>query len=281
MSESPHGVIARPAPRLRPFVSEYAGYQMEGFEPGLHAGLPSGALTLVVSFGAPVDMVAMPDPRQRPEALFALVGGLHTAPVIIRHDGNQHGVHVQVTPLGARALFGLPARELASQVVPLDAVLGRLGDELVDRLAAAEYWVDRFAVFDDVLTQALVEPARSMRDEVGFVWRRLTASRGAATVGALASEVGWSRRHLTEQFRAEFGFPPKQLAKVLRFERARALLVAPARPSLARVAAECGYADQAHLARDWRDLAGASPSAWLDAEVFPFVQDGEVLEQAV
>jgi transcriptional regulator GlxA family with amidase domain len=71
------------------------------------------------------------------------------------------------------------------------------------------------------------------------------------------------------------------MARVMRFERARRLLVSHARPALADVAAACGYADQAHLTRDWRALAGQSPRAWLASEHLPFVQDDEVATQAV
>ena len=60
---------------------------------------------------------------------------------------------------------------------------------------------------------------------------------------------------------------------MLRFERARWMLVQNDHPSLARVAAECGYADQAHMTREWHALAGSSPSAWLADEQLPFVQD--------
>jgi AraC-like DNA-binding protein len=279
--ESPRDeqALALPMPRLRPFVGHYIGYRYVGFTPGVHAGLPSRHLTIVVSLGAPLDIVAMPHPAQRPDRMGALVGGLHVAPAMIRHDGNQYGVQLQLTPLGARALSGMPAGELASAVVPLDAVLGIRTPELVDCLATARTWADRFAALDRFLSAQLREPG-AIRPEVGFAWQRLLDSRGAARVGTLAVETGWSRRHLTEQFRIEFGLPPKALAKVLRFERAKAMLVRPVRPALARVAAECGYADQAHLARDWRELAGSSPSVWLEAEVLPFVQDGPSLEPA-
>lgn len=266
-------------PRLRPFVTRYIGYRYEGFAPGVHAGLPSRHLTFIVSLGAPLDIVALPDPAQRPDRMGALVGGLHAAPAMIRHDGNQYGVQLHLTPLGARALYGMPAGELASAVLPMDVVLGARTAELVERLAAGRTWADRFAVLDHALSAQLTAPGE-IRAEVGFAWQRLLDSRGAASVSALAADTGWSRRHLTEQFRIEFGLPPKALAKVLRFERAKAVLVRPGRPPLARVAAECGYADQAHLARDWRALAGSSPSAWLEAEVLPFVQDRAPLELA-
>lgn len=66
---------------------------------------------------------------------------------------------------------------------------------------------------------------------------------------------------------------------MLRFEHSRELLVGPARPGLATVAALSGHADQAHLAREWRAIAGVSPTAWLAAEL-PYVQDTEGLAPA-
>jgi AraC-like DNA-binding protein len=84
-----------------------------------------------------------------------------------------------------------------------------------------------------------------MKPEVGYAWQRLRESRGAVSVASLAEETGWSVRHLSAQFRR--------------------------RGILADLAAECGYYDQAHLAREFRDLAGCPPSRWL-AEEFRNVQ---------
>ncbi|MBA2445744.1 MAG: AraC family transcriptional regulator [Nocardioidaceae bacterium] len=70
----------------------------------------------------------------------------------------------------------------------------------------------------------------------------------------------------------EFGLGPKQLARVARLQRARALLVRGA--SLSLVAAQSSYADQAHLPRDWREMTGYSPKEWLREE-FPFLQDAD------
>jgi AraC-like DNA-binding protein len=272
--------IHRPAPPLRPFLESGVGYDLRGFEPGIHQGLPSRHLTLVVSFAEPLDMVAMPDPLQRPMALGALVGGLHAAPVSIRHDGTQFGMHMQMTPLGARTLLGLPAAELASTVVPLDAVFPRAG-ELVDRLASAASWAERFAIVDAAVRTALAATAsRAPRPEVAYAFHRLATAAGALDVASLAAEVGWSRRHLAQEFGREYGLAPKTMARVLRFERARWMVARPDRPSLAAVAATCGYADQAHMTRDWTELAGISPGAWLAAEALPFVQDDDQLAAA-
>ncbi len=270
-------VTATPSPRLRPYVDRYLGYRHEGFEPGLHRGLPSRYLTFIISLHDPVDIAGMPDPGQRPGAYQAFLGGLHAAPATIRHEGTQIGVSLDLTPLGARALLGLPAGALAWSVVDLDDVLGPPGRELVERLADAATWSDRFAVLDAVLARRVDEPpAAAAAPETARAWDRLVASGGTLDVRALAREVGWSRRHLSERFRLELGLPPKVAARVLRFERARRLLERPDRPGLADVAARCGFYDQAHLNREWRELAGCSPTTWM-AEELPSVQD-EVVE---
>jgi AraC-like DNA-binding protein len=262
-----------PMPALLPYVEGYLGYRLEGFAGGVHRGLPGRHLTFIISLDEPVDIAAMPDPAQSPAKLTAFVGGLHAGPAIIRHDGNQHGVAIDLTPLGTRALFGLPAAALASTVVELDDVFGPTSRELTDRLAAAGAWPERFGILDEILGRALLH-ARSLEPapDVAHAWDLLLASGGTLDVGTLASEVGWSRRHLTTRFRAEVGLAPKVAARVIRFERARRMLQHPDRPDLATVSAVCGYYDQAHLNRDWRELAGCSPTTWM-AEELPSVQD--------
>ncbi|MGH8974309.1 MAG: helix-turn-helix domain-containing protein [Acidimicrobiia bacterium] len=271
-------VTGSPAPPLRDLIGTYAGYRQEGVAQRFHRGLPSRHLTIVLSLDRPLDIATMPDPATGgPASFWALAGGLHAAPVLIRHDGYQHGVHIELTPLGARSLLGLPAGALASDVVDLGEFLGRRAVELTDRLHGAGTWTERFGIIDDVLIRAVSTARRPpvAPPEVSEAWRLLVASAGAVEVAALAGEVGWSRRHLAERFRSELGLPPKVAARVLRFERAcRLLRSSPPgrRPGLAELAAECAYYDQAHLNRDWRELAGCSPTTWM-AEELPFVQD--------
>jgi AraC-like DNA-binding protein len=109
---------------------------------------------------------------------------------------------------------------------------------------------------------------------VAHVFRRLLAAGGTVPVAALTAEVGWSARYLTDRFRTEIGLKPKEAARVTRFDRARRRLVPGVR--LADVAAGAGYFDQAHLAREFRALAGCPPSQWL-ADEFDFVQAGHLI----
>lgn len=265
---------ARPHPLLRRFVRRYDGYHLRGFPPGDHMGLPSRDLTFIVQFDTPLEMAVDPGGRAGVRRFDALLSGLHTTPAVIRHDGNQHGAQLHLTPEGARGLFGIPASEVAADAVALDAVWGATSRELVERLALAPDWPTRFAVLDEVLMRAAagrVEAPLGARPETAAVWERLVATGGQVDVRTLAAEVGWSRRHLTARFTAEYGVGPKEMARVLRFERSKAMFVRPDHPTLATIAAECGYADQAHMAREWRTLAGASPTQWLAAEQLPVI----------
>ena len=196
---------------------------------------------------------------------------MHDGPVVMSHHGWQHGLQLDVTWLGARALLGLPAGELAGDVVGQTDLLGDQAGELVERLAAAPTWRHRFWLLDTALSGLVDDGRGEPPAEVVQAWRRLTETAGNLWIGALARELGWSRRHLNSRFRREIGLPPKAATRVIRFERARRLLRSPPRPSLAETAIQCGYVDQAHLARDFRALGDLTATQWL-AE-FPSVQD--------
>jgi AraC-like DNA-binding protein len=269
----------RPAPQLRPFVEWYAGFRQAGVAPARHRGLPSPALTFILTLDDPLVVAAHSDPRQPPEEYTTLLGGLHTAPALITHEGRQSGIQIALTPLGARALLGMPAGQLANLDVDAAAVLGPFAGELRERIGERGTWARRFSVLDTLLGERVraADGAASARPEVGYAWRRLHAASGAVRVSALAAETGWSERYLNARFRAETGLSPKEAARVFRFTAARGLMAeaavcsSTARLSLADLAAECGYYDQAHLAREFRALAGCPPTQWL-AEEFRNIQ---------
>lgn len=264
-------VVHLPPPRLRPFVERAVGYRLAGFPAGTHRGLPSRHLTVVLPFDEPLRTSWLADPTGSATSFDALVGGLHRSPALIHHDGDQHGIQLDLTPAGARTLLGLPARALVSTDVEL-AELWPGAAELRDRLERCPSWSGRFTLLDaalETLAARCSHRRTGIRPETAAAWCRLAETDGAIGVAALAAEVGWSRRHLADRFRAEFGLSPKVAGRVMRFERSRVLLVRDGCTGLADVAARCGYADQAHMARDWSELAGASPTAWLAGESLP------------
>ncbi len=259
----------RPSPAMRPYAAFYSGYRQHGIPPASHRGLPSSYLTLILTLDDPLVITAHPDHRQPPGRYDTLIGGLHLRPALIEHDGRQSGVQVAVHPLGCRALLGVPAGELAGTDVDLSAVLrDDVVAELRERLHAAADWPARFAALDAALRR-LVRDRGGVHPDVAYAFDRLLDSGGRVGVAQLAAEIGWSARHLTDRFRAEIGLRPKEAARVVRFDRARRRL-APGR-RMAEVAADAGYFDQAHLAREFHAMAGIPASRWL-ADEFGFVQ---------
>mgnify|MGYP005868667299 CR=1 FL=1 len=74
--------------------------------------------------------------------------------------------------------------------------------------------------------------------------------------------LDWSRKHLASRFHEEVGLPPKTIARIARFNRAQAMAASGMGDGWADIAAACGYADQAHLTREFVALAGTTPGAW-------------------
>ncbi len=253
---------------LRPFVASMVGYRLAGFPPGVHVGMPSRHLTVILALDSGI-RVSGNGIGNEPRRFGALLGGLHTSPAHVHHDGTQFGVQLALTPLGSRALLRAPAAAFASGLVEMDDALGGVGDRLRELLALSDGWPRRFDLLSRELL-ALIDDRRSVDAPSAAAWAMLAGSRGRMPVAAVAEAVGWSRRHLTTRFAREFGPTPKLAGRVLRFEHSRELL---GRIPLADIAIRCGYADQSHLVRDWREFAGASPTQWLRDDALARVGD--------
>src|SRR5919202_4240309 len=181
--------FARPSPALRGCVSGYQGYRQAGLPPARHRGLPSPHLTLILTLDEPLTVAVHPDAGQAPGSYASLLGGLHTVPALITHDGAQSGVQVSLSPLGARRLLGMPAGELASLDVPAEAVLGSLVDEARDRMLSARTWRGRFALLDRLLLERLrAGPEGGPATAAAEGWRLLRRSGGQIGVRELAGE---------------------------------------------------------------------------------------------
>lgn len=166
-------------------------------------------------------------------------------------------LQIRLSPIAAGAVLGASA-DLTGTVASLADVWGRDAGQVEDRLRAATSWDERFRIAADVLRRRL--GTRPPADpEVVHTWRRTLTSSGRVRVDGLAGEIGWSRKRLWSRFRSQVGITPKRAAQLVRFDRAAHLLAA-GHPA-ADVAADSGYADQSHLHREVRMIAGVTPSA--------------------
>jgi AraC-like DNA-binding protein len=272
----PGSAIGLPAGELRGHVTRYIGWDATAIA-STNLATPSRSVTVIICFEHDVELTQLQAPPETGRRLRALVGGLHDEPINVRT--RSAAVRIEIEPLGARRLLGLPAGELGGLVLDLRDLWGDSVDDLAARLRDAPGWPARFAAIDRYLGGRLRESPLAA-PEIAHAWRRLVDAGGRMRIADLAAEVGWSRRHLSSRFTASIGLSPKTAARVLRFEHASAALLQGNR-SLADVAVRTGYADQAHQSREWRTLAGTTPTAWLlqerhdpPAQIdFPSLQD--------
>jgi AraC-like DNA-binding protein len=223
--------------------------------------VPTGTLELLVSL---VEVDARIRDAAGRERRFsgAGVAGAYRRPFTFdtREDASVVGVHFR--PGRAGAVLGVPPGELMDRHVDLEDLWGRRARELRDRLCSATTTPERFAILEAALVSRL--DGRRCHPAVAYALDGL--ARPEARVGDIATTAGLSRRRLIELFTAAVGITPKRFGRVVRFQRATAL-ARSATLDWTRIAHRCGYYDQAHLIRDFRELAGMTPSDLARASV--------------
>ena len=204
-------------------------------------------------------VVKLVDSPYRPPAF---VMGAHDSFTVLEGECAPSYLEVLLAPLGAYRLLGLPMAELSGQLVDLVEVLGADGRHLIEQLREAPSWQRRFALLDQFLLGRLARGPRPA-SEVAWAWQRLVATGGAVPIGRLANEVGWSHKHLIAKFRQQVGLRPKTAARLVRFNGVLGQLDARRRLDWGLVAREGGYADQAHLIRDFHQFTGTTPTEFV------------------
>jgi AraC-like DNA-binding protein len=252
-------VMRPPDRRLRGYVGDYQGYVESSSPAPVRREVPMPLIPLIVNFGSRWNVATS---TTRPSVLHdSFVAGLSVASTYVGAAGPATCMQVNLTPLGAHMFFGLPMHELANEVVPLEAALPRGVGPLAEALEDKAGWNERFALLDAILLARLAE-ARAPSPDVAWAWSILERTHGRAPIGWICDRLGRSRRHLAARFREQVGLPPKTVARIMRFDRAVSLL-GRSDERLADIAFECGYFDQAHLNREFREFAGVSPGAFV------------------
>ncbi|GAB3880935.1 AraC family transcriptional regulator [Kibdelosporangium lantanae] len=246
-----------PHPALRPAVTGYLGYRAATGKPVRRLLFPHSHVIWLFDFDVPRRW--LPDGREIRRSLRVPVTPVHDRVLEFVQRGAHTGVGVAFAPVAAFTVMDVAMADFASSRVDLVDVLGRPTRTLADRLASADGWPARFAILDEFLLNAfLARPAVPAMTSVA--WRRLKETKGALTVRSLADELGVTTRTLELRFRREIGVSPKTAARILRFEQALPLLTSRPTGGLTRIAHECGYADQAHFAREVRALTNRTPT---------------------
>ncbi|WP_095087430.1 helix-turn-helix domain-containing protein [Mesorhizobium sophorae] len=247
-----------PSPALEGIVTDICSYRETAAGHFHNVEYASLTVPLVISFAEPfaIGLGKAPGDNDR---FASFAAGLFAGPVVIESFGGACCVQVNFTPLGARRFFKLPMSELTDSMVVLDDVLGAEGMALRERLGNAPDWAARFDIAE-AFVAARLENAAETPLEIAWAYDRIITSGGRTRISSIAERLGRSRKHLASGFSDAIGIGPKTLSRIVRFNRALGLSRQQT-VDWADIAADCGYADQAHLVREFRDLAGETPTA--------------------
>ncbi len=221
--------------------------------PRQHRVLPDGCTDLIFGFQQSPGPVWLTAPR------LAAVGPMKRF-ILVDLAPGAVSLGVRLRPGWAHALLGVSPRELCGLNVSVTDCAPAL-TALQHRLESCGSAAQAMALLQDTIERRWAAFREAASPRALLALKQLQATAGQVRMGALARSLGVSERTLHRDILDAAGTPPKLLARVLRFQRAVSRLREGGAVDLSTLALDCGYADQAHLSREVRELAGLSPTA--------------------
>lgn len=238
-------------PLLDGFVAGVVGFRERSGHVVIRRQHAGSLIPVILSSGPSLEVTALSDGigvgTHR-----SFVAGFMPGHATTAFEGEQLCIQIYLTPIGVQRLLALPGRELAHRIVDLADAAPFFGEGFLDELWSCRTWAQRFALIDRALV-ARLDHGRDSDDFVVWMWQQIRRTRGSTRIADLVDRTGWSQRHVTSRFTDQIGLSPKLASRIVRFEHASsALRSSPA----ATVAADFGYSDQSHLAREVRWFSG-------------------------
>ncbi|MEM7479732.1 MAG: helix-turn-helix transcriptional regulator [Acidobacteriota bacterium] len=248
-------VLHTPCPALRSHVDHFWHLRC-----GPHQShsreriLPTTATELVIDLRDDSDL---PD--------WTMVIGPHAGFFSIATDVRADAVGIHFRPGGAYALSRTPALHLRDTfVVPEDVFGAKIIRLLRSRLLPLTEPMDRFNILEDFLLQCLDAGPPKSHPAVAMATAAFRQQPDGPTVTEVARSTGYSSTHLVTLFRREIGIAPKLFCRIQRFRHAlRQIEEQNSTLRWADLAFDCGYSDQAHMVREFREFSGYSPTSFV------------------
>lgn len=253
--------VCQPAPALRAVVDSmwYGAGRVSYARDRI---LPTAQSFLLVNLGPPQWLVLAGPPERRVPFVDVWFSGLQRGPIDTEAPDGNEIVGVALRTAGAWPLLALEQQHCADQVTALADLIGPAALRLRQRLLDTPGVAARFELLEGWLLDRL-QVGRAVHPAVQWAVGQISGSAGQVSIERLASETGYTRKHLNTLFLREVGLAPKALARVQRFRAALALLGQRTEVPWSELAVRCGYYDQSHLVRDFQAFSGYAPGELL------------------
>ncbi len=256
--------VFQPSSSLRPYVQYFFGYRLERQEarrlyPNGIVVLPNTYGRLGIFFGAPTNQQVSADSYE-PNPIVG-VSSFYTRPRSYLVEGAVEMLIVGFTPVGLQAFLPISAGEVVNSNLAVGDLISGFSDRLQSALAKPTSWSERVRAVERELSGYLL--SCSPDDQVaGVLVPLICRSQGKISIRQLSKELWVSERTLRRRFRQAVGISPKVYCQLVRFQSGLQLLKQNRKLSLAGMALELGYYDQAHWGHDFLGLAGCTPGEW-------------------
>ena len=251
-------LVHTPAPPLARFV-ERIWYFESALSHHRERILPSGTMQVLINLHEDELRAYHGGPDDPPlVSRGAAVSGPYARPFAIDTAEQRRIAGITFRPGGAAPFLPLPCLEVREQHVALGDVWGTDGAVLRERLLEADSGPAVLATLETVLREWW---ARGSMPGEGILASIDALDRGQPVADVLDA-IGMGHGRFVRGFRAAVGLTPKRFARIRRFRRVLAAVSTGQPAPWAEMAVACGYYDQAHLIRDFRELGGMRPSAY-------------------
>jgi AraC-like DNA-binding protein len=223
--------------------------------------LPDGRCELILNFGESFE--SQGDGEWKPQPKWFVTGQI-TGPMLLRPRGKTRILGIRFHPHGAAQFLGVPIGELTDKTASVDE-LSRVATTQLEKLHDLLLTQQKFAALGTVVT-TLASNGCKNDIQIAAAVRILEQACCAISIKQLAHHVNLSARQFERRFLAAVGIPPKMFCRMQRFQRVLRAMD-DSSTSWVRTAVDCGYYDQAHLIRDFREFAGTAPTALLEEEL--------------
>lgn len=248
----------RPPPPLNQFI-ECLWYS-SGYAPAhqLERILPTGRAGMAINLREDRIRVTDLPPGTTREFAGAVVSGPRSQPFILETSQQKSVAGVQFTACGASAILGLPVSECANRHLALEDLWGGEATVLREQLLEVESPHSALAVFEKSLLRRLAHLPAGYAVALDAV-AQFSSSPNSARVREVSESTGYSAKRFIRLFQDNVGLTPKMFCRVQRFQRVLDRLVDGLQTPFACLAVDCGYFDQSHLIRDFRQFSGVTP----------------------
>jgi AraC-like DNA-binding protein len=253
----------RPSPPLSGFVDQF--WLSEGYAPShaMERLLPTGTLELVINLREDrIRIYDGPDTASCRTMGGAVVCGAHSGFFVIDTAQQESVIGIHFRAGGAFPFLHLTAGELLNAHVPLESLWGSRAETLRDRLLEARTPDAKFRVLEQTLL-AMADRRLMRHPAVTLALEELERVPATGSLRDLAERTGMCQRRFIRLFTEEVGLTPKLFARIRRFQEVLRLVERGGHINWARIAAACGYYDQAHFIRDFGLFSGINPTAYL------------------